>query len=485
MNQFYLFCLAAPQPVCYDLTGSNNDAYIPEVWANEALMRLENTMVMGGLVHRDFSSKVASFGDVVNTRRPADFGTRRKSDSDEVEFQTAQSTNVQVPLDQWFSEGFVIKDGEASLSFQELAEQYIGPAADAIANGVDRALLGRFHAYLANRSGRLGKMTSANAGDWLLDAREVMNRNKAPMTPRHLVLSPGSETAFLKNDLFMAADQRGDGGSALESARLGRIHGYDTFMGQNVSGILTGADTVSGTITNALAAGSGGSQDCSISSHEVEAGEFVVVDGNDQPTYATAATAATNTTAVTLHEDNRFGTLAGATVVAYKNATVDGTGDTALAADTGGVDYPAGWSRMLRIDGHTANKNIQVGQLLAFGTGGSRHTYTVIEAVVVSTTVTKVLLDRPLDAQVDDDDSAYPGPYGSYNWAFHRNSIALVSRPLIAARDGVRSSVMSHKGLSIRVTMQYDLRGTGTLVHLDMLAGVAVLDEDLACIILG
>ena len=66
-----------------------------------------------------------------------------------------------------------------------------------------------------------------------------------------------SETALLKNELFIAAQQRGDFGTALESATLGRILGFDTYMDQNVNSVsATNCDVdVTGTVTNAMAAG--------------------------------------------------------------------------------------------------------------------------------------------------------------------------------------------------------------------------------------
>ena len=47
---------------------NDNDALIPELWARESIAVLEENMVMGQLVHRDFSMDVADYGDVVNTR---------------------------------------------------------------------------------------------------------------------------------------------------------------------------------------------------------------------------------------------------------------------------------------------------------------------------------------------------------------------------------------------------------------------------------
>lgn len=465
-------CFAAAQLVCFAIAGSGQDAYIPEIWATEALDRLEETMVMANLVHRDFENDVKSFGDVVNTRRPGDFELNRKTDSDTLTVQTPNSSSVQVPLDQWFTTAFVIKDGERSLAFQDLIAKYIAPAATTMARGVDRALLGRIHAYLVNKVGRLGKITSANAGDFLLDARNKMSRNLAPVDGRNMVLSPEAETAFLKNELFIAADQRGDGGNALTNALLGRIYGHATYMGQNVNGIRTGADTVSGTVTNAAAAGASGAQTVSISAYEVKDGEYAVVDGDDQPNVVDSASGTTNTTSVTLVDANVNATLAGASITVYKACTVDGA-------------YSAGHSKRILVDGFTANKGPQVGQLLAFGLTGSRKVYTVIESRAITSTSYSILLDRPLESAVADNAEAYPGPVGSMNWVFHRNAIALVSRPLVVVQDGVRSGVSSNNGLSMRVSMQYDINQTGTIVHFDMLAGVAVLDTNLACVLLG
>ena len=108
MNLWYL-CVSAV--ACYGVTDANNDAFIPEMWANEGLAILEENMVMANLVYRDFEDEVKSYGDVVNTRRPGTFTISRKADGDTLVHETAAATNVRVPLDQWFYKSFVIKDG--------------------------------------------------------------------------------------------------------------------------------------------------------------------------------------------------------------------------------------------------------------------------------------------------------------------------------------------------------------------------------------
>jgi coat protein Gp5 len=471
MNPLYL-SLAA---VC--AFANDNDAFIPEIWAQEGLVILEENMVAAKLVHRDFQDEIKDFGDVVNTRRPGTFKIKRKKDGTTLSQQDANATNVRVPLDQWFYDSFTIKDGEASKSFQELVNVYLLPAMQTIARGVDRAVLGQIHQFLgapADRVGRLGALSNANAKQYALEARERLNVNKAYQTDRNLILSPSSETAFLNTSDFTKANERGDGGIAIENALLGRILGFDTYMDQNVNTLASGADTDAAlVITSALAAGSGGSQSCS-GGATVTVGEFLVVAGNDQPTYITAETG-TPATAVTLNEVNKYATGASAATVRYKAAAVN------LVAG-----YAAGWSEDINVDGYTSAKAPQAGQLIAFGTGASRRTYTIIEATDNGTDC-DILLDRPLEVALTNNQAAFPGPYGSFNWAMHREALALVTRPLALPNErmGVMADVATHNDVSMRVTMQYDINAGGTVVNLDILGGVALLDSRLCVPLLG
>jgi hypothetical protein len=469
MNRLYL---SQPFVACYE---NNLDAYVPELWANEGLAILEENMVMANLVHRDFENEVAKFGDVVNTRKPGEFKIRRKTDGTQLTQQDATATNVPVPLDQWFYSSFVIRDGEGSKSFQELKEIYLQPAMLTIARGVDRALLGRVHAYLgtpAQRVGRLGALSASNAKDYVLDAREKLNVHKAPLDGRRLVMAPTAETAMLKTDIFLKANERGDGGTALENATLGRILGFDTFMCQNVNCVLTGAD-ISGTpmVTDGAQAAGATVIACNDLAAEIVTGQFVNVAGNDQPTYAVDHTDATS---VTLNEALKYGVESGAVLTLYKTCAAN-------------ASYVKGWSKAVVVKSYTGGKAPQVGQLVAFDADGShRHTYTVIESEDAGATCS-LYLDRPLEIAVTADDVVFPGPTGSMNLAFHRDALALVTRPLALpdTRMGVMAAVVPLNGIGMRVLMQYDINAGGTVVNCDILAGVAVLDSGLLVPMLG
>lgn len=469
MNTLYL-CKA--QVACF---ANDNEAFIPELWAQEGLAILEENMVIANLVHRDFEDEVRDFGDVVNTRRPGTFRISRKKDGTSLTQQDANATNVRVPLDQWFYNSFVIKDGEASKSFQDLVDIYLRPGMQTIARGVDRAVLGRCHNFLrapANRVGRLQNLTALNSKDYMLEAREVLNVNKAPTDGRNLVLAPASETALLKNDMFLKANERGDGGTALENAELGRILGFATYMDQNVNSMAAAAmvgQVVAGTITNAQGAGEGGVQPCTLA-YQAVIGEFATVEDNDQPTYITALTGAT--TDITLNEVNKYATEDGAVLIVYKKCDVVAT-------------QAAGYAEAVVVDGWTVAP--QIGQLVAFGASANRRTYTVIESWLSGTGEQSLILDRPLEIDITAADPCFLGPAGTLNLAFHRDCLALVTRPLAVPSGalGVMSHVGAYNNIAMRVTMQYDIQEGGTVVNLDILAGVAVLDQDLAVVLLG
>lgn len=454
---------------------NDNDALIPEIWAQEGLIQLEENMVMSRLVYRDFSMDVANYGDVVNTRVPGSFKFYRKAQSDTVTAQDASLTNVAVPLDQHMYVNFIIKDEEASKSFQDLVDIHIAPAARAMAKGIDRVLIGQTPQFLDNYAGKLETMNSTLAKGYMLDAREKLNNNNVPMENRNLVLCPSAETHMLNTELFTAANQRGDGGTALEEARLGRVLGFNTYMDQNASDVAQGStDYQAGTVDAAQASGNGSSNFAiTLSAYESEAGQYVWVDGEGHAQVIGAATNANSTTeGVTLSPNFVHGCDASAIIRIFGTCNAQG-------------GYAAGYDKAITVDGYT--KVPQAGQIVSFGLTTARKDYTIVQTYVNSSNVSAydVWLDRPLDTLLTDNDPGFMGPSGGHNLAFHPHAMALVSRPLAlpASSLGVQAGVAAYNDLAMRATMQYDISYQGTRVTLDILAGVKVLNEDLGCIL--
>ncbi len=460
--------------ICFD---NALDAWVPEIWAAESLAILEENMVIGRLVHTDFVDEIKNFGDVVNTRRPAEFTAERKTANDDVTVQNADATNVAVELNQHFHTSFLIRDGQESLSMVDLKEAYIGPAAKSIGEGIDRVLLGQVYQFQVNSVGELNAVTTADIKDLMLDAREKLNENKAHMAGRQLILTTRSETEALKEDVFLEAEKIGDDGTAMREASLGRKLGFDTYMCQNASSVTVAA--LQGVDANYLASDTVvGSTTMTMDGGNVLNGEYFLLQG-DQVPYRVASGGGT-ANLVTTRGARKV--IAAGTSDVYRVVTglVDLAGHTAAGGPSA---YPVSYAKRIKVDGTGV---AHVGQLVAFSTAGPASIageYCII-AIPASG---YIVLDRPLDNALGNNYIVDYGPIGEYNFAFHRNALALVTRPLAMPKSGTGalSGVANYNGLSMRVTITYSGTKQGHLVTLDCLAGVKVLDENLGAVMQG
>jgi hypothetical protein len=465
---------AAPvQLACYD-----NDCYIPELWAQESVALLNENMGVANRVHRDFEQSLANYGDEVHSRRPAESKVMRRTDDTVAStlIQSTSSTDVPVKLNLWANQSFQIKPSEMSKSFLDLVNIYLRPRIVTMARTVDRSVLGRmaasFGATNVTRAGRLSGLDSTNVYQSVVELDQILNTNKAPEDGRSLMLSASAKAQMLLCDKFVKYTERGDGKSPITTAKLGTILNFDTYLSQNVNSCLVGGDIA---LYATLAAYAAEKADAlgATGAEAMVVGEYVTVAGNDQPTYVTAK----DTNVFTLSEPLKYGTLNAAKVTRFKSCAVSTTA-------------ASGWSEGIVLKSYTTAKAPQIGQLISFcdaSTGANRHTYTVIESTDAGSTCT-VVLDRPLERTITQDSTVVcPGPYGSFNPAFHRNALALVVRPLASvAGAGMACAVVSDPitGLSVRVSIQ-DIINVGRVVAIDLLYGIAVLDSSLCVPLLG
>jgi hypothetical protein len=458
-----LFCL---------LYANSLDAFVPELWAQESLAILEENMVAGMLVHRDFEPTIAKFGDVVNTRQPAAFTATRKGVDDDVTIQNATATNVPVTLNQLVHTSFLIRDGEESKSFKNLVAEYLRPAIVAQARFVDLVVLGQYPQFLANTVGKLGELTSTTAKQYILDARKKMNVNKAFEQNRHLIWTPNAEAEVLKLDLFLSADKIGDDGTAMREASLGRKLQFNHWMCQNMGSVAsTAVDTVVGAVNNGDGYPAGTTtMTVDALTAAITVGTFITVAGDDNPLRVVSTVGGATPTSITVASPGlRNAVVNDAVITIYDPGTVNYT-----------ADYDSGYDGAITVDGFT---NTPVaGQMVSFGASATAALYTIISA-----TATTITLDRPLEDDLADGAAVNVGPPGEFNLGFHPNAIALVVRPLAApqAGTGALSQVVSYNGLSMRATITYNGTKQGHLVTLDMLMGIKVLNSSLGTVLLG
>jgi hypothetical protein len=439
------------------------DAFIPEVWAQESLMILEANLVLGNLVHRDFENEIQQFGDVVNTRRPAKFTAKRKNVNSSVTIQDATATNVPIKLDQQIHTSFLIRDGEESKSMKSLVQEYLYPAVLSLARRIDETIAAQFYQFLPNAVGTLATDIDRTT---LVAAREKLNALYCPDMPgeRNLIITPNMEGALLNDINFLNAEKNMTD-SAVKNGQLIRKLGFDIIMSQIAPSIAAGNTTTTGAI-NAAGGYPIGATALTVNGFAAAIANGAWVQIGGRPYLVTATVGGATPTQIT---------IAGGLTKAVANATP--VVHYVAGAINLGAGYAAGFDEDLVIDGFTVAPKAAQG----ISVGG-----TIYGAVGVPS-LTGIALDRPLDAAAADNAIVGVAPAGEYGFAFHRNAIALVTRPLATPKPGTgaRSFVANFNGLSLRITITYNGEKQGHLVTVDILGGIKVLDQNLGVPVLG
>lgn len=444
----------------------DNDALIPEVWAQEALLNLENNLVITNLVHRDFENLIARQGDTVNAHRPNTRLPARKVDGDTLTPAATTTTNVPVVLNQHLYDTFIIYDGEESKSMKSLVATHLVPAVKGLAQTLDQIVATQVYNFLPNSVGRLGQGITQST---LIALREEMNSNGVPLQGRKVVLTSAQEADLLDVERLTAADKIGDDGTALREALLGRKYGFDIYLDQNMPSITnTVAPSVTTLVNNAAGYSKGDTTitvDGGTAAADLPVGSVVSIAGDDTPQIVTAIVG-DPVTSITISPGLRRAVVDNAVVSVHQDGLINF-----------GAGYAASWTKAMVTDTFTGAP--ASGQMVVL----DALTTQVYGAIQTSNTLstTSLTVDNALYQAVADNDVIGLGPDGEFGLGFIPEAIALVTRPLALPRPetGVRAAVVNYNGLSIRVVISYSPTAQGHIVTVDLLAGVKVLNQDL------
>jgi hypothetical protein len=209
----------------------SNTFLTPQVVGREALMLLENELIAAQLFHRGHTAEFtgAKVGDAITVRAPATFVAQEFTST--ISVQTATEAPTTIQLEKHFDVSFGVSSKEWTLSVEDFSRQLLQPAVAAIAQAIDYYILGKY-VEIPYYVG-----TAADPPDALADLAaidKVLNEQKVPMGGRIAILNPAAKADMLSITQVIQAEQRGDGGTALRNASLGRIFGIDWYMSQNV-----------------------------------------------------------------------------------------------------------------------------------------------------------------------------------------------------------------------------------------------------------
>jgi hypothetical protein len=409
-----------------------NTVLTADIIAKEALMILDNELVMAKKVHRGFEKEFGQtvsghqVGDTVSIRRPTDFTVRdgrTASNQDVVEGSTSITVDKQKGVD------FQFTSADLTLDIKDLSERVIKPAMVQLANQVDSDLQSLYR-FVPNWVGTPGQTINSYVD--FAKAPERLDELAVMQADRCATLSPADHWGLLGNQtaLFIQNEARG----AYREGSLGKVGGIDTYMTQNVPthtvGVATGTPLVNG--------GSQGSDYLTVKDTMIQ---NLVTDGW------------TNSTTGILKAGDVI-TIAGVFAVnPVTKATLPFLRQFTVMADanSGASTGPATLSIYPAIIATGAFKNVSAAPadnaaITVLGTGGVGY---------------------------------------RQNMAFHKNAFALAMVPLVMPSGAVGGARQSYNGMSVRVQPYYDGSNDVSNWRLDILYGVKAIDPRLATRISG
>jgi hypothetical protein len=402
-----------------------NSILTPDIIAKEALVILENNLVMGKEVHRgyedEFTKKVNGYniGETISIRRPTDFTVRSgatASAQDVVEGTVSMSVDLQKGVD------FAFTSADLTLQIGELSERVIKPAMIQLANTVDVSLH-NLATSVPNWVGTPGQTVNSFAD--FGKAPERMSELGVPVTDRSAVLSPadnwgllGSQTALYITDAAKGAYREGS---------LGRIAGVNTFETQNVMTHTVGA----------------------------HGGTPLVNGGSQVSAYADVKTTMTQALATD-------GWTASTAVLK--------AGDVFTIANVFAVN-PVSKATLPFLKQFVVTADVT-------STAGGVGALTIYPAIITSGAFQNVSAAPADNAAITVVGTASTGY--RQNMVFHKNAFALACVPLVKPPGAVDVGRQSYKGLSVRVIPFYNGSTDVSTYRLDILYGVKAIDPRLA-----
>jgi hypothetical protein len=272
---------------------------ILDVLMAKAVQRLRSTCIMPRLVNTDFADTPAGLGDTVNVVIPSSLGVSDVTASPtQVTPNTYAPQKVGIPLNRWRKNGYFFTDKErgelSSVGTVRQQDVVIGE----LAEDVDAYILGLY-------TGVYGYVGTAGTTPFATDltaaksARTLLNKYKAPLAGRNMVLDPDAEGNAVILPNFVQANFAGDTGTIREG-QIGHKLGMDWWMDQQVpthtsTPLTAGACTVNG--VNAVGAGStDGGRNGTVSiakatnASDLVKGDIITIAGDSQTYVVTADT---------------------------------------------------------------------------------------------------------------------------------------------------------------------------------------------------
>lgn len=219
------------------------DNFISEVWSQKLLKVFDKTVVMAGLVNKEFEGEINSAGDVVHIRTFGDVAVSNYTRDMTISFQSLTDPMVDLDIDQQKYFAFKVDDMDKAQANISILEGYAARAAVAIRDVVDSRLVGHYADVDAGNvigtDGSPISLTKDNIYTYITQMGQLLDESNAPQEGRNLVITPKFKTLLLQSPEFTRATSLGD--NVVQNGFIGSLGGFKVHVTTNnpaVSGVV-------------------------------------------------------------------------------------------------------------------------------------------------------------------------------------------------------------------------------------------------------
>ncbi len=404
-----------------------NTLITPSIIAKEALRQLKNNLVMGRLVHTDYTKEFNKVGSTISIRKPVQFTV---SDGATRSNQDVTEGTVSLAIDKRKHVSWKFSTSDLTLTVENYSERYIKPAMIALSQQVETSLMG-LYSSVPQWTGTAG--TTPATFLVLGGARQKLVEHAAPMGETlNAVLNPAA-ALNVANDLKTLFTERKTL-TALEQVRVGKYAGFETYESASIANHTVGAKGGTPLVN-------GASQHSNTSPQANS--QSLVLDGasNSITGWAKAGDV------ITIAGVNDVNPKTKASLGYLKQFVVLSDADSS---------------------------------------GAGAVTLTIAPAIVSSGAYQNVDAAPADNAAITNVTGTAATAYAQ-NLCFHKNAFALVWSPL-EMPDGASFKSMESdpdNGMSVRVVKDYDIDADEDIIRLDILYGVKTIYPELAVRLTG
>ncbi len=203
--------------------------FVPDDWAEEALMVLRAEMPILRLIARDTDFEPAFQGKTLNIPYPGTFTAQDKAEGTPVTPQAPTGgATVQLTLSKHKVVDFLPEDFANAQANRDLMRRYMEPATLAIVEAVTNDIFSQYSSLQAPSVGTLGTGINAAA---IRSMRKTLNDARAPRTNRSIIVGDSDEIAILGDSELKEyfAFSRNE---AIAEGSIGRVYGFDIYSSQ-------------------------------------------------------------------------------------------------------------------------------------------------------------------------------------------------------------------------------------------------------------